>query len=99
MEERNELEVVQELLETKQYTKLRQLLAEMNDADIAACMDELDEPEMLKVFRILPKDLAADVFSYLEVENQQMIITSMTDKEAAHIIDTLMADDAVDLLE
>lgn len=99
MEERNELEVVQELLETKQYTKLRQLLAEMNDADIAACMDDLDEPDMLKVFRILPKDLAADVFSYLEVENQQMIITSLTDKEAAHIIDNLMADDAVDLLE
>ncbi len=99
MEERNELEVVKELLETKQYTKLRQLLAEMNDADIAACMDDLDEPEMLKVFRILPKDLAADVFSYLEVENQQMIITSLTDKEAAHIIDNLMADDAVDLLE
>lgn len=99
MEEKNELEVVQELLETKQYTKLRQLLAEMNDADIAACMDELDESETLKVFRILPKDLAADVFSYLEVENQQMIITSLTDKEAAHIIDNLMADDAVDLLE
>ena len=99
MEERNELEVVQELLETKQYTRLRQLLAEMNDADIAACMDELEEPEMLKVFRILPKDLAADVFSYLEVDNQQMIITSLTDKEAAHIIDNLMADDAVDLLE
>lgn len=99
MEERNELEVVQELLETKQYTKLRQLLSEMNDADIAACMDELEETDMLKVFRILPKDLAADVFSYLEVENQQMIITSLTDKEAAHIIDNLMADDAVDLLE
>ena len=99
MEERNELEVVQNLLETKQYTKLRQLLAEMNDADIAACMDELDETDMLKVFRILPKDLAADVFAYLEVENQQMIITSLTDKEAAVIIDNLMADDAVDLLE
>ncbi len=99
MEERNELEVVQELLETKQYTKLRQLLSEMNDADIAACMDELDEADELKVFRILPKDLAADVFAYLEVENQQMIITSLTDKEAAHVIDNLMADDAVDLLE
>ena len=99
MEERNELEVVRELLETKQYTKLRQLLAEMNDADIAAYMDELDEADELKVFRILPKDLAADVFAYLEVENQQMIITSLTDKEAAHVIDNLMADDAVDLLE
>ncbi len=99
MEERNELEVVRELLETKQYTKLRQLLAELNDADIAAYMDELDEADELKVFRILPKDLAADVFAYLEVENQQMIITSLTDKEAAHVIDNLMADDAVDLLE
>ena len=93
------LEIVQEMLETKQYTKLRQFLAEMNDADIASCMDELEDPEMLKVFRILPKDLAADVFSYLEVENQQLIITSLTDKEAANVIDNLMADDAVDLLE
>ncbi len=100
MEERQELEALEELLQTKQYTRLRQYLSEMNDADIAAFMDELDEEEeMLKVFRILPKDLAADVFSYLEVDNQQMIITSMTDKEAAHIINNLMADDAVDLLE
>ncbi len=100
MEERQELEALEELLQTKQYTRLRQYLSEMNDADIATFMDELDEEEeMLKVFRILPKDLAADVFSYLEVDNQQMIITSMTDKEAAHIINNLMADDAVDLLE
>ncbi|MBR6627857.1 MAG: magnesium transporter [Lachnospiraceae bacterium] len=99
MEERQELEALEELLQTKQYTRLRQYLSEMNDADIATFMDELEEEEMLKVFRILPKDLAADVFSYLEVDNQQMIITSMTDKEAAHIINNLMADDAVDLLE
>ncbi len=62
-------------------------------------MEELEEEEMLKVFRILPKDMAADVFSYLEVENQQTIITSLSDKEAANIIDNLMADDATDLLE
>lgn len=99
MEEKSELEVVQELLETKQYTRLRQFLCEMNEADIADCMDELEETDMLRVFRILPKDLAADMFSYLEVENQQMIITSLTDKEAANIIDNLMADDATDLLE
>ncbi len=99
MEERKELEIVQELLETKQYTKLRQYLAEMNEADVASCMEELEEPEMLKVLRMMPKDMAADIFSYLEVEYQQTIITSLTDKEAANLIDNLMADDAVDLLE
>ena len=88
-----------ELLETKQYTNLRQYLSEMNDADIAAKLEELPEEEMLKVFRILPKDMAADVFSYLEVESGQFIITSLSDKEAATIIDNLMADDATDFLE
>ncbi|MDL2301807.1 magnesium transporter [Lachnospiraceae bacterium OttesenSCG-928-D06] len=90
---------LRELLVTKQYTKLRQLLAEMNDADIAALMEELEDSEILKIFRILPKDLAADVFSYMEVDYQQRIIVSLTDKEAAGIINNLMADDAVDLLE
>lgn len=93
------MEHIKELLETKQYTSLRQELAELNEADIAALMEELEEEEMLKVFRILPKDLAADVFSYLEVDNQQMIITSLSDREAANIINNLMADDATDLLE
>ncbi len=93
------MEDIRELLDTKQYTRLRQNLTEHNDADIAAVMEELNKEEMLKIFRILPKDMAADVFSYLEVENQQMIITSLSDKEAANIINNLMADDATDLLE
>ena len=49
MEERQELEALEELLQTKQYTRLRQYLSEMNDADIATFMDELEEEEMLKV--------------------------------------------------
>lgn len=93
------MEEIRELLEMKQYTSLRQKIEEMNDADIAVLMEALEEAEMLKVFRILPKDLAADVFSYLEVENQQLIITSLSDREAANIIDNLMADDATDFLE
>ena len=97
--EKKEMQELQELLETKQYTRLRQFLAELNDADIAGFMEELAEEEMLKVFRILPKDLAADVFSYLEVDSQQLIITSLSEKEAANVIDNLMADDAADLLE
>ena len=93
------MDEIKELLTTRQYTTLRQKVAEMNEADVASILEQLDEDDMLKVFRILPKDLAADVFSYLEVDNQQMIITSLSERDAAHIIDNLMADDATDLLE
>ena len=99
MEEIRDFEVIRELLEDKQYTRLRQRMADMNIVDIAAAMEELEEGEMLKIFRILPKSMAADIFSYLEVESQQLIIVSLSDREAANIIDNLMADDATDLLE
>lgn len=92
-------EELRELLEKKQYTRLRQELMELNVADIAAIMEEMEETQMLKIFRILPKNLAAEVFSYMEVENQQFIITSLSERDAANIIDNLMADDATDLLE
>ena len=94
-----ELEELKELLETRQYTGLRQKLTELNDADIAVIMEEMEAEQMLKIFRILPKDMAADVFAYMEVDNQQMIITSLSERDAASIIDNLMADDATDLLE
>lgn len=92
-------EEIKDLLSTRQYTTLRQKLAEMNEADVAGLLEQMEEDEMLKIFRILPKDLAADVFSYLEVDHQQLIITSLSEKDAAGIIDNLMADDATDLLE
>lgn len=56
------MDEIKELLTTRQYTSLRQKLAEMNEADVAILLENLPEEEMLKVFRILPKDLAADVF-------------------------------------
>ncbi|HBA67955.1 MAG TPA: magnesium transporter [Lachnospiraceae bacterium] len=99
MDEVKELDVIKELLNTKQYTRLRQKMADMNIADIATIMEELEEKELLKIFRILPKSMAADVFSYLEVDSQQFIIVSLSEREAANIIDNLMADDATDLLE
>ena len=90
---------IKDLLDMHQYTTLRQKLAEMNEADVAGLLGQMEEEDMLKIFRILPKDLAADVFSYLEVDHQQLIITSLSEKDAAGIIDNLMADDATDLLE
>ena len=88
-----------EYLDQKQYVKLREWLRDLNVADIAAMMEELDEELQLKTFRILPKDMAADIFSYLPIEVEQQIITSISDREAGKIIDNLMADDATDLLE
>ena len=99
MERRIELEELKELLAARKYTNIRQFLVELNEADIAFLMEELEDEERLKVYRILPKDLAADVFSYLEFDSQEAIITSLSDREAGSVIDNLMADDAADFRE
>lgn len=90
---------IRELLHKGQYTRLRQLVQELNDADFADYLEHMDEEEIVKVFRILPKDMAADVFSYLEIEFQQFVITSLSDKDAGNIIDNMMSDDAKELME
>ena len=96
-----DLETLKDCIEQKQYAKIRSEVMDMNEADIADMLEELDESEvdMIKVFRILPKAIAADVFSYLPVEVERRIITSLTEREAANIIDNLFADDALDLIE
>lgn len=96
-----DLETLREYIEHKQYAKIRSEIVDLNEADIAAMLEELELPttEMIKVFRMLPKSIAADVFSFLSIELEQMIITSLTDREAANIIDNLYADDAADLME
>ena len=79
MEELNEFEELSELLDAKKYTRLRQRLAEENDADVAAFLESLEEKEdLLKVFRILPKSQAANVFSYLDVDNQHFVIMTLS---------------------
>ena len=98
-EEKSLVEQLQELLSSRQYTQLRQTISEMNTTDVAAAMSEMEQEESLKMFRLLPKDMAADVFADLEIEVQQYIIQSMSDREASNIIENLMADDATDLLE
>lgn len=98
-EEKENREVLTSLLSSKQYTRLRQTCADMQAADIAAVMDDLEDEDSLKIFRILPKSMAADVFANLEIDDQQYIIQSLSDKEASNIIDNLQADDATDLLE
>jgi len=77
----------------------RNELKDMNVVDIAQLLDETSQEKMLIIFRILPKDISADVFSYLSSEKQRYIIESITDKEIKNIIDELFLDDTIDFLE
>ena len=97
--ETQNLEEFRNLIAEKKYTALREKAKDMNDSDLAYIMDNMEDEDMLTMFRLFPKELAADVFSQLTLESQQYIITSLSEKEAGSIIDNLFADDATDLLE
>ena len=97
--EENVKEVLFDLVSRKQFRQLKDELCEMNEFDIASFLDELDSEKQIIIFRMLPKELASDVFACLEVETQEHIINSITDKELAYIIEELYVDDAVDMLE
>ena len=92
-----------ELIEDKKYVLVKNEFADMNEADIAEVLEELQEElptqEFIRVFRLLPKDIAADVFAHLPVEIEQYIINSLTDKETTNFIENMFADDAADLME
>ena len=92
-------ELLIELLESKKYRELKKELCDMNEVDIATFMEELDNEKSLIVFRMLPKELATEVFACLEVEQQESIIDSINDTELKYIIEDLYVDDAVDMLE
>lgn len=87
------------LVKEKKYRELKAELIEMNEVDIANFMEDLNSEQTVVVFRMLPKELATDVFAALPVENQQQIITSITDNELSVIVNDLYVDDAVDMLE
>ena len=88
-----------QLVNERQFRTLRQELSEMNEVDVAAFIEELDPEKTVVVFRMLPKELASDVFACLELDKQQHIVSSITDKELTNIIEDLSVDDAVDMVE
>lgn len=79
--------------------KLHDALAKMNTVDIADIFEELNKEKTIQVFRLLPKSIAADVFSYIVPEKQKIIVDALTDDEVGRIADELFVDDAVDLIE
>lgn len=93
------IDKIKELIKEENYVQLKKEIVKLEEADIAEILEELDDQNKVKVFRLLPKDIAAETFSFLDVDYQQIIITSLSDKEAASIIDEMYADDATDLVE
>lgn len=92
-------EMILNLIEQGKYAEVRNKIADMNVVDIAQLFEEMDKQKLLVIFRILPKDIAAGVFSYISYELQRYIIESITDSEIRNIIDELFFNDAIDFLE
>ena len=94
-----DIQALLEMLERRDLHALRAALMEENEVDIAEFLEGLPQDKIVVVFRTLPKELAAEVFSNLEADTQQVIIQSATDQEVSAIVEELYVDDAVDMLE
>ena len=88
------------LIDEKKYFEIRRTLQDMNVVDVAEFFEEMaDDPRMVIVFRLLPKDMSAEVFSYLDHDLQRKIVEGISDRELAIILDDLFMDDTVDFIE
>lgn len=100
-----EKELALELLENKKFMQLRRDLQEMNPADIAVLVEEMkeaaefDDKKLILLYRILPKETAAEAFTYMDSDTQMTLINAFSDKELRYVIDELYLDDTVDIIE
>lgn len=92
-------ESIKELVAEKKFARLKALLVEMNEVDIAEVLDELDIDDCIVTFRLLPKDVAAETFVELPPDVQSKLIGRFTDTEIKGVIDELFIDDMADLIE
>lgn len=87
-------------LENKNFQELKEQLKNLNIADIATLFESLEEPQQIIIlFKLLSKDVAADVFSFLNSDMQETIINALKDKEIEHIMADLYMDDAADFVQ
>ena len=87
------------LVEGKKYATLRDILVTMNPSDVAAVFEDMDETVLPLLFRLLPKELAAETFVEMEPDSQELLIHGFSDAELKEVVDELYVDDAVDLVE
>lgn len=87
------------LLDERKYLSAKDVLSTMNPSDIASVLDELSVDQLPKLFRLLPKELAADAFVEMDSDKQELLIQGFSDKELKLVLDELYVDDAVDIVE
>ena len=91
--------IINALIADKEYSSLKTMLKTMNEADIAEIFSKLPPENMLRLFRLLPKDLAADTFAFMDADEQELLIHSFSDSELKEVFDELYIDDAADVIE
>ena len=94
-----ELEEFMQLLKDKKFSEVKKALLEMNEFDIASLIEELPEDMIVQAFRLLPKNMATDVFVNMDDEIQKKVISSLTSAESKAIIEDMFTDDAADLFD
>ena len=101
MAERFEIvqKALQKMLEDKKYATLRDILVTMNPCDIAALFTDLEEKQIPLMFRLLPKEQAAETFVEMEPDAQELLIRGFSDNELKEVLDELYVDDAADIVE
>ena len=99
MERTTVFDIVIKLLNQRKFAELKLIMNEMNPADIASIFDEAEVKDIPVIFRLLPKELAAETFAYLDPEQQGQLIMAFSDKEIREVVDELFLDDTVDLIE
>ena len=92
-------DVLKDLIKNKKLADAKKILIEMNEYDIASLIEDLPIEDLIKVYRLLPKDIATDVFVNLEDTVQQELIGELTKKETKTLIEDMFTDDIVDLFE
>lgn len=92
-------EVFERLLHEKQYKAIKSIFDTMNPVDTAALLPEFEEKQLVLLFRLIPKENAANVFTYIEAEYQQLLLEGFTDSELENIMDDMFIDDTVDIIE
>ena len=90
---------LRKLLDEKKYATLRDILVTMNPSDIASIMDNLEVERLPLLYRLLPKELAADTFVEMDPDAQELLIRGFSDSELKEVLDELFVDDAVDIIE
>lgn len=94
-----DIEEVKNLITERKYTRLKEMLADVNPADMVEIFDAVDKKYTLLLFRVLPKELAAETFAYMDTDTQRALIEAFTDMELREIVNELFLDDTVDIIE